>query len=187
FTVQSEDAAGNVSASEPFTLIVDTTAPTAQAVVQSMGKDSGTDGDYLTNDGSAGRLIRGTIEGTLAEGDKVQVSTDGGRTWLDAIVGDDGQWLFVDKHAHTDDFQIQTRVVDEAGNSGAPLAHDVTLDTEGPNAPKSVTRNGDTIEVDLTDTGAQVGDRVNVMIGNERIDHVLTDADIQNGKASIFY
>ncbi|WP_198375147.1 hypothetical protein, partial [Burkholderia ubonensis] len=25
------------------------------------------------------------------------------------------------------------------------------------------------------------------MIGNERIDHVLTDADIQNGKASIFY
>ncbi|KVP44111.1 hypothetical protein WJ87_31420, partial [Burkholderia ubonensis] len=78
FTVQSEDAAGNVSASEPFTLIVDTTAPTAQAVVQSMGKDSGTDGDYLTNDGSAGRLIRGTIEGTLAEGDKVQVSTDGG-------------------------------------------------------------------------------------------------------------
>ncbi|MBC8742508.1 hypothetical protein F6X40_39085, partial [Paraburkholderia sp. UCT31] len=186
FTVVERDPAGNESEpSDPWTVIVDTTPPDAQAIITSMGKDSGSShGDFLTNDGSAGRLITGSLTGPLAPGETVQVSVDGGRTWQDALVEDNGNWEFQDNTVHDADWTIQTRVVDEAGNCGDAVSQQVVLDTIAPAAPLSVNHTGSVVTVDLPKSVAE-GDLVNVAVGDYRFDYRLTAADIAAGKVNI--
>ena len=185
FDVIAQDPAGNLSDPSPtWTITIDTDAPTTSAVVESMGKDSGADsGDFVTNDGSAGRLIQGSLTAALAADEKVQISTDGGATWLDVVVNVDGTWNFLDQNSHTGDWEIQTRVADESGNSNTS-SQSVELDNQAPGAPSSVTRAGDQITVDITGGNAESGDRVNVVLGEYRFDYELTDADILNGQAN---
>lgn len=184
-TVVAVDPAGNASApSAPWTVVIDTTAPVATAVIDSMGKDSGANsGDFLTNDGSAGRLIQGSLTAALVAGEKVQISTDGGATWLDALVNADDTWNFLDKSSHNGDWTIQARVVDAAGNANT-VGQAVTMDTAAPNDPLSVTRSGDTITVTFNSAGLEVGDIVNVAINDLRVDWVLTEQDIIDGNIS---
>ncbi|MFJ7313544.1 Ig-like domain-containing protein [Pseudomonas sp. NPDC098747] len=186
FDVIAQDPAGNQSApSAPWTIIIDTDAPTTSAVVESMGKDSGTDsGDFVTNDGSAGRLIQGSLTAALVAGEKVQVSTDGGATWLDVLINADDTWNFIDKSSHAGDWTIQTRVVDAAGNNNT-TSQSVSLDSVAPATPNSVFRNGDFIEVEFDSTNLSVGDKVNVLIGEYRFDYELTEADLVAGEVSL--
>ncbi|GLH41388.1 hypothetical protein RS3R6_02980 [Pseudomonas atacamensis] len=180
------DPAGNESEpSAPWTIEIDTSAPFAAAVVDSMGKDSGADSnDFVTNDGSAGRLIQGSLTAALGAGEKVQVSTDGGATWLDALMNAGGTWSFLDQSSHTSNWIIQTRVVDAVGNSNVSN-QSVTMDTDAPDEPLSVTRNGNTVTVVFDGAGVEVGDVVNVVVGNDRIDVTLTAADIANGSVDV--
>ncbi|MBC8731993.1 Ig-like domain-containing protein, partial [Paraburkholderia sp. UCT2] len=185
FTVVERDPAGNESKpSDPWTVIVDTTPPDAQATITSMGKDSGSShSDFLTSDGSAGRSITGSLTAALAPGETVQVSVDGGKTWQDALVEDNGNWVFQDNTAHDASWTIQTRVVDEAGNCGDAVSQQVVLDTIAPAAPTSVSRSGSVVTVELPKSAA-VGDIVNIAAGDYRFDHRLTAADIAAGKVS---
>ncbi|MBK5415451.1 Ig-like domain-containing protein, partial [Pseudomonas sp. TH31] len=151
----------------------------------SMGKDSGNDnGDFLTNDGSAGRLIQGSLTAALAADEKVQVSVDGGATWLDAVLNGDSSWSFVDQTSHGGDWEIQTRVVDLAGNS-TEHSQDISLDVVAPDAPKSVSRSGDVVTVEVTDTNAKVGDILFVRVGDEQVGHPLEQEDIDAGTVSV--
>ena len=185
FTLIVTDPAGNPSEeSDPYTIVVDTTAPAAKAIVESIGKDSGTPGDFLTNDGSAGRLISGSLTAALAIGEKVQVSLDGGITWLDAVLNGPDSWSFVDGSSHTSDWEIQTRVVDAAGNDNAS-GQDVTLDTTAPDAPTSLIVNTDSVDVEFDGSNLSVGDSISLAIGDQRFDYTLTQADIDAGKAVI--
>ena len=185
FTLIVTDPAGNPSEeSAPYTIVVDTTAPAAKAIVESIGKDSGTPGDFLTNDGSAGRLISGSLTAALAIGEKVQVSLDGGITWLDAVLNGPDSWSFVDGSSHTSDWEIQTRVVDAAGNDNAS-GQDVTLDTTAPDAPTSLIVNTDSVDVEFDGSNLSVGDSISLAIGDQRFDYTLTQADIDAGKAVI--
>ncbi|MHC5352550.1 Ig-like domain-containing protein, partial [Metapseudomonas furukawaii] len=113
FTAVAESAAGTSSEpSEPFEVILYTgNGPHQVARLSHMGKDSGQDGqDFVTDNGSFGRLMHGVLSAELAAGQSLQVSTDGGKTWFDALVkGTD--WAAQDLNAHTDDWTIQTRVV----------------------------------------------------------------------------
>ena len=73
------DTFGNTgSASLTFTL--DTTAPTEALAITAIATDTGTPGDFITNDTSL--MVSGT-NGALAAGEKIQVSSDGGATWAD--------------------------------------------------------------------------------------------------------
>ncbi|WP_459619746.1 Ig-like domain-containing protein, partial [Burkholderia sp. 3C] len=84
-SVQAGNSAGLSMPSKAYTIEVEaaaTTTPiidhgspgipgTAHAVVDKAGRDSGAShNDWLTNDGTAGRLISGHIEGALGAGDR---------------------------------------------------------------------------------------------------------------------
>ena len=47
-----------------------------------LSADTGTAGDFITN--AASQTVSGTFTGTLGAGEKIQVSADGGTTWVDA-------------------------------------------------------------------------------------------------------
>nr|WP_249342467.1 Ig-like domain-containing protein [Pseudomonas rustica] len=185
FDVIAQDPAGNQSApSAPWTVIIDTAAPIASAVVDSMGKDSGADsGDFVTNDGSAGRLIQGSLTAALAVDEKVQISIDGGATWFDVLLNGDGTWSFLDQNSHTGNWTIETRVVDAAGNANT-VSQVVTLDNTAPNPPLTLIVNADSVVVSF-DNSAVAGDTVTVLWGDHAVEHVLDAADILAGTVSI--
>ncbi|MGU7785367.1 hypothetical protein ACV22Z_35610, partial [Burkholderia sp. PU8-34] len=160
--------------------------PIAQAILDEMGRDSGVfDFDRLTNDGTAGRLLSGHLTAALAAGEKVQVSTDGGRTWRDALMKPDGTWMVIDPNAHAGSWTVQTRVVNDGGMLGPVKMYDVELDVASPNAPSSATRSGNVIDVSFAGAGATAGDMINVMIGDHRITYTLTGADVASGRAKV--
>ncbi|EIM18928.1 biofilm associated protein A [Pseudomonas chlororaphis O6] len=187
FTVTNVDKAGNVSeVSPPYVVIVDTAAPTQTATVTSMGKDSGFDsGDWLTNDGSAGRLMQGTLSATLAAHEALQVSTDGGVTWVDALV-EGIDWSAQDNNSHDESWKIQTRVIDNLGQVGVAVSQSVTFDTIAPISPLSVEQVASAkFLVKFDPSALQAGDRVNLVFGNARYDYILTEADISKGEALV--
>ncbi|WP_157259234.1 Ig-like domain-containing protein, partial [Burkholderia ubonensis] len=190
-TVTATDPAGNTSmASAGYDVVVGPvappTTPVARAILDDLGRDSGSfNFDRLTNDGTAGRLLSGHVSAALAAGEKVQVSTDGGRTWLDALMKSDGTWVAIDRSAHAGSWTVQTRVSSSAGVAGPVNAYDVVLDVTSPGAPKSVSRSGSAIDVSLANTGVLDGDQVNVSIGDHRIMYTLTAADIAAGHAKV--
>ncbi|MCF6763250.1 Ig-like domain-containing protein, partial [Pseudomonas fragi] len=187
FTAIATDTAGNTSGpAAPYTVTVDTSAPLAKAIVSSISKDSGSStGDFLTHDGSAGRLITGTLSAAVTANEKVQVSLDNGNTWLDAVINGPGSWSFVDNSSHAADWNIQTRVADKAGNTSVVDTQHVTLDTTPPEAPSSAVRSGDNVTVGLTGTQVQVGDAVFVTVGGQQVSHVLTQAEINAGSVVV--
>ena len=51
-----------------------------------LSADTGASGsDFITN--VASQTVSGTFTGTLGAGEKIQVSADGGTTWVDATAG----------------------------------------------------------------------------------------------------
>ncbi|UST72285.1 Ig-like domain-containing protein [Pseudomonas siliginis] len=179
----AEDAAGNRSGwSNEWRLIIDTT-PTQRATVTSVSKDTGFDStDELTRDGSAGRLIQGTLNATLQTGQKLQVSTNGS-TWVDAIV-DGTKWVAQDGNSHGGNWAITTRVMDTKGQYAPADTLNVTLDTVAPKAATGVTVSGTSVTVAFDKTNVMAGDRITVMEGSTRFEYVLTSADITAGKAT---
>ncbi|WPG35934.1 Ig-like domain-containing protein [Variovorax sp. EBFNA2] len=184
-TITATDKAGNTGAPSDafsFTLAV---APTQTATVTSIGKDSGfKDNDFLTNDGSAGRLIQGILSEPLANGQSVQISTDGGKTWSAVVIQENGGWWFVDPHSHTDEWEIQTRVT---GSNGAEnlSVQIVDMDDVAPMAPTSVVANGAQITVTFDGSTASFGDRIYLINGTYRFEYTLTEVDISAGQIII--
>ncbi|MFJ2713268.1 Ig-like domain-containing protein, partial [Pseudomonas sp. NPDC087346] len=187
FTMVVTDPAGNASdPSDPYIVTVDFSAPAAQATIVSMGKDSGSDsGDFLTNDGTAGRLIQGSLTAALSADEKVQVSVDGGVNWQDALLNGDGTWSFVDETVHASDWEIQTRVIDVAGNVGGGNVQQVMLDNTPPDAPASVSRSGDEVAVEVAGTTVNAGDVLIVNVGETQVRHTLTQQDIDTGTVAV--
>ncbi|QQX57080.1 Ig-like domain-containing protein [Pseudomonas chlororaphis] len=184
FIATFTDPAGNTSAaSMPWVVTVDTSV-SAQAVITAMSKDSGADSnDFVTNDGTAGRLVQGTLTATLKAGEKVQISTDGGGTWLDAIVNDDGTWNAVDQNSHSSGWLIQARVVGTTNETNA-TTQSVTLDTTV-NAPTSVVLGEATIEVTFDGAGLVVGDKLHVIVDGVIVEYGLSKSEISAGAVTI--
>jgi hypothetical protein len=107
---------------------VDTRAPTANVWITDIEVDSGDSADdFITNDTSPTILGR---HGPLADGEKIQVSGDGGLTWDDATLLGGGDWSYEDQVARGDGVVVyQARVVDGAGNEGDTDSLAVTVDT----------------------------------------------------------
>jgi len=189
-TVTAQDPAGNTSVrSDGFDVAIGPVTPPvplAKALLDDLGRDTGNfNYDRLTNDGKGGRLLTGHLAGVLAAGEKVQVSTDGGRTWIDALMKSDGTWVAVDLNEHGANWTIQTRVVNSNGVAGETTTYDVELDTTSPDHVLSVTRTGNVLDVSFAGKGMMVGDAINVMIGDQHISYNLTAADIAAGRAKV--
>ncbi|UXJ60004.1 Ig-like domain-containing protein [Acinetobacter baylyi] len=86
-SVTATDPVGNESGkSDPFTLTVDLTAPTATASLVSITQDTGSSSsDFVTSDNTL--VFNLSTTGTLATGEYVQISLDGGTTWVNAVKG----------------------------------------------------------------------------------------------------
>ncbi|EPT0360326.1 Ig-like domain-containing protein [Enterobacter cloacae subsp. dissolvens] len=170
--------------SAEWKITIDTDAPTSSAVVDAMTQDSGVSGsDFITNSGKAGSLVSGHLSAPLEAGGKVLVSTDGGKTWLEAMVDGD-KWAFVDGQGHSADWTVLTRVVDIAGNY-TESSQKVVLDQVAPDAPTDVVRSGNDVTVTLPGSGIVEGDTVLVKSGDITVTHTLTAADIANGNVTL--
>lgn len=129
------DAAGNGgSSSNTFAITVDTGAPTATVSITAIDQDTGTPGDFKTNDTTL------TVFGTnsaLDAGDKIQITSDGG-AWTDVTPIDGTHWSFNDPVTHATSFTYQVRVVDAVGNLGNTASEAVVIDTTAPSVAVSI-------------------------------------------------
>ncbi|QLO98381.1 Ig-like domain-containing protein [Enterobacter hormaechei] len=152
YYVRVVDAAGNVGASAHQQVTVDTVAPDAAitVTVDNITVDTGFDNnDFLTS--STSYTLNGTLGAELGAGEYVQVSIDGGTTWVYATVSGT-RWSYNDARTLADgDYRYQVRVVDQAGNVGATTTQDVTVDTQAP-------QYGITIDSISEDTGQSGSD-----------------------------
>ncbi|HBL5330645.1 TPA: Ig-like domain-containing protein [Enterobacter hormaechei] len=152
YYVRVVDAAGNVGASAHQQVTVDTVAPDAAitVTVDNITVDTGFDNnDFLTS--STSYTLNGTLGAELGAGEYVQVSMDGGTTWVYATVSGT-RWSYNDTRTLADgDYRYQVRVVDQAGIVGATTTQDVTVDTQAP-------QYGITIDSISEDTGQSGSD-----------------------------
>ncbi|RYX88158.1 MAG: type 1 secretion protein, partial [Comamonadaceae bacterium] len=149
------DVAGNQGAkSAAYAVTVDTQAPNATTETISnltITDDTGESAtDFITSDTSL------TVSGThsAASGSTIQVSTDGGATWVDATITGT-TWSYVDPATHGTSFTYSVRVVDAAGNIGITYNQPITIDTTAPAAAETVA-----ITAITTDTGSSASDFV---------------------------
>ncbi|MGK0163005.1 Ig-like domain-containing protein, partial [Pseudomonas mosselii] len=187
FTAIATSATGNPGpASEAFDLVIFTgEGPSQFAKVLSMGKDSGLDGqDFITNNGDLGRMVYGSLNAKLSEGQTLEVSHDGGRTWSTALV-EGMNWASQDKVQHSTSWTIQTRVKD-GENYGYVMSQSVTLDKVNDNKPLSGRIEGHELIVELP-RQISVGERVVVYADKTEsyFIHVLTAEDLANGSVRI--
>ncbi|NBU76927.1 MAG: hemagglutinin, partial [Planctomycetes bacterium] len=140
-SVTSTDVAGNESAPTSIgTWTIDTLAPAAP-VINSVGTDTGVQGDRLTADNTL------TVAGTAEPGSVVSVIVDG--LVLGTVVADaNGAWSFTTLPLGDGNHVITATATDAAGNTSAPSAPaSMAIDTTFPAIP-SITGIG-------PDTGVQ--------------------------------
>ena len=77
-SVRSIDTAGNTTPGTGHSYTLQTTGPSAIATVTALSADRHA-GDFITS--VAAQTVSGTFTGTLAAGEKIQVSANGGTTW----------------------------------------------------------------------------------------------------------
>ncbi|MBR0841063.1 cadherin-like domain-containing protein [Bradyrhizobium liaoningense] len=166
YQVRIVDLAGNIgtTASQPIT--IDTTAPAETLAITAINQDTGTPGDFVTNDPTL--TVSGT-NGVLAVGEKIQVSSDGGVTWADATQSTSTTWSYVDPVSHASSFTYQARIVDAAGNIGTTASHAVTIDTSAPTESVAIgsvagssSPTSTAITISGTNSVLQAGDKVQI-------------------------
>ena len=131
YQVRVVDQAGNVGSTTSQVITVDTQAPQYGITIDAISEDTGQSGsDFITNDTTL--TVNGTLGSALASDERVQISLDGGATWIDTTVNNT-QWSYTDNRTLTDgDYTYQVRIVDEAGNVGSTSQQVVTVDTTPP-------------------------------------------------------
>ena len=134
--VRTIDTASNTTTGSGHSYTLDTVAPTAVATVTALSADTGTAGDFITS--VAAQTVSGTFTGTLAAGEKIQVSADGGTTWVDAIpVG--STWSASGVTLSAGPGTLAVRTIDTASNTTTGSGHSYTLDSVAPTAVATVT------------------------------------------------
>ncbi|WP_320732847.1 Ig-like domain-containing protein [Enterobacter roggenkampii] len=131
YQVRVVDQAGNVGAITSQAVTVDTQAPQYGVTIDSISEDTGQSGsDFITMDTTL--TINGSLGSALASDERVQISLDGGNTWLDATVTNQ-RWSYTDTRDLPDgDYTYQVRIIDQAGNVGSTASQVVTVDTTPP-------------------------------------------------------
>ncbi|MFO1161401.1 MAG: cadherin-like domain-containing protein [Reyranellaceae bacterium] len=205
-TAKLTDAAGNVgAASASFAVTVDTVAPGAPSIVSVAENAAGGISAAEASDGTP--VVVGLVGTGAVAGDSLTLSWGGqGVGYL--LVGADiaaGRATIAVPAAliaaqGNGTFNLITKLTDAAGNAGPPSASfAVTVDTVAPGAPSivSVVENagggisaaevsdGTPVIVNLSGTGALVGDLVTLGWGSQNVGYAVTSSDIADGRATI--
>ena len=123
YTVMATDPAGNTSApSNPLAFTVNTTAPAEPLAITAVAGSSLDNNTTIT--------VSGT-NGTLSSGEKIQVSSDGGSTWIDAVRTTGGSWSLIDPASHSTSFTYRARIIDAIGNSSVVATQAVIFASAG--------------------------------------------------------
>ena len=131
FTYQARiiDTANNVGTTASQAITIDTSLPAAVATVTALSSDTGMAGDFITT--VASQTVSGTFTGTLGAGEKIQVSSDGGTTWVDATSGA-GTWSASGVTLSAGSGTVSVRTIDTASNTTAGTGHSYTLNSTAP-------------------------------------------------------
>jgi Ca2+-binding RTX toxin-like protein len=168
--VRQTDLAGNLSNTVSGAAItVDSTAPGAQTTsISQIVNDTGTLGDFITSDGIVD--VSGQYTGMLLAGETLQVSANGGSTWLDATTSSP-YWGASGLALIPGSGTLTTRTIDTAGNVTPGASHSYVYST----LPLYVgTPNADT----LTGTNA---DEQFLALGNNDVIYAMGGNDIIDG------
>jgi hypothetical protein len=155
--LQVRDAAGNVGATATQQYQLDITAPTTTFSHLGLSADTGTGAsDFVTR--TAAQTITATLGATLAMGETLFGSVDGGTTWVNITNKVTNTALSWDGVTLSGTSSIQLQVRDAAGNVGTAATQAYTLDTTAP----STTFSGVGLSADtgtpgdfITNTAAQ--------------------------------
>lgn len=132
--VKVSDTAGNDGAVLSQAYVYDTTAPTTTFGGLALSADTGaSSSDFITR--TAAQTISATLSGTLAGGDILYGSLDGGATWTDITGKLSGTTLTWNGVTLGSSDTLQLKVVDAAGNEGAVRSQAYVLDTSAPATP----------------------------------------------------
>ncbi|MDR2262439.1 MAG: Ig-like domain-containing protein [Enterobacter asburiae] len=137
YQVRVVDQAGNVGATTAQAVTVDTQAPQYGITIDSISEDTGqSSSDFITMDTTL--TINGSLGSALASDERVQISLDGGNTWIDTTVTNQ-RWSYTDTRDLADgDYTYQVRIIDQAGNVGSTSSQVVTVDTTPPSTVGTV-------------------------------------------------
>ena len=137
--VRATDADNNVAIQTitvTVTNVAEAVAPTQTVSIERMALDTGdSDSDFVTANGGAGRSVAGSLDAALGPDEVVELSFDGGQTWIQASVTGT-RWSAIDPNTHTGSWTIQARVGNPAaGLSGPVTSRGVALDNTPPAVP----------------------------------------------------
>ncbi|MCT9979428.1 Ig-like domain-containing protein, partial [Acinetobacter sp. I-MWF] len=167
FTYQARviDAAGNIGSTDSQAIVIDTTPPTSVVDITAISTDTGISStDFETSDTTL--TVSGTLTSVLSAGEKVQVSSDGGITWVDAITTGT-TWSLVDAVVHSSNFTYQARVIDAAGNVGSTDSQAIVIDITAPTQLVTITNYTDDVGgiTGNFNSGSTTDDRTPVLNG----------------------
>ena len=167
FTYQARviDTAGNIGSTDSQAIVIDTTPPTSVVDITAISTDTGISStDFETSDTTL--TVSGTLTSVLSAGEKVQVSSDGGITWVDAITTGT-TWSLVDAVVHSSNFTYQARVIDAAGNVGSTDSQAIVIDITAPTQLVTITNYTDDVGgiTGNFNSGSTTDDRTPVLNG----------------------
>ncbi|WP_439213755.1 Ig-like domain-containing protein [Duffyella gerundensis] len=174
FTATIRDTAGGEGVPSPGWLveIVDATPQPVNIAFTGMTADSGASAsDWITNDGSAGRTVSGTLSRTLAAGETLLVHN--GSEWLRAAVSG-LSWTLVDPVAHGASWQYRATVENAVtGTTTPPVGQQVVFDNAiATPAISGVYDNGGGAEVPVAN-GATTTDSTPLLRGTAETDSLV--------------
>jgi hypothetical protein len=125
------DLAGNHGPTSPvLELDVRTAGPVTTVASMVLSSDSGTAGDFVTN--TASQTVSGTLSANLTDGERVQVSRDGGTSWNNATSATGSNAWSIAATLLSGTHDIMVRVIDPVDNTGPVHTQAYTLDTVRP-------------------------------------------------------
>ncbi len=146
YQLQIVDNAANVGATASQDVEIDTGVASNTITISAITHDTGAANDFKTSDTEL--LVNGTLASALQSDETLQISTDGGTTWVNVSSVSGTTWSHDDTaNPHSSDFTYQLQIVDNAANVGATASQDVEIDT-------GVASNTITISAITHDTGA---------------------------------
>jgi hypothetical protein len=159
------------------------TAVSSNAVaISSMTLDTGTAGDFITSNGTAGRTVTGTIAANLASGDKVEVYANGVLIGNATVSGT--SWTITDTNSYTSNWTYTAKLVASSGNSSATT--NVVYDaTEAAPVITSVTDSGGGNVTPSTSSTSTNGNLLSTNYNADfRVDNYLTNTNNGNSTAT---
>ncbi|UHM93326.1 Ig-like domain-containing protein [Rahnella victoriana] len=143
YQVRVVDQAGNVGQTAQQVVTIDTTAPTQIITIEAISNDTGDSAsDFITSDNTL--TMTGSLSAAPATDERAQISLDGGKTWSDVVVNGLG-WSYDATGTVLADgnYNVQVRVIDQAGNVGTIGSQTVVIDTLNPEAVATIVQYSD--------------------------------------------